>query len=76
MRFIKGVTSLFLASLVAGKVYFKETFDDDSWKTRWVQNENSAKYKIFVLIFYYFFFFFCELIKLILLLKYHLLIIY
>jgi len=44
---LKGVTSLLLASLVAGKVYFKETFDDDSWKTRWVQNENISKYKDF-----------------------------
>ncbi|ORX61027.1 calreticulin [Piromyces finnis] len=43
----KGITSLFLASLVAGKVYFKETFDDDSWKTRWVQNEDSKTYKDF-----------------------------
>jgi len=48
MRFaFKGITSLFFTSLVAGKVYFKETFDDDSWKTRWVQNEDTKTYKDF-----------------------------
>jgi len=47
MRFaFKGIT-LFLASLVAGKVYFKETFDDDSWKTKWVHNEDTVKFKNF-----------------------------
>ncbi|ORX82106.1 calreticulin [Anaeromyces robustus] len=44
---IKGITSVLLASLVAGKVYFKETFDDDSWKTKWVQNEDTVKFKDF-----------------------------
>ncbi|OUM64048.1 hypothetical protein PIROE2DRAFT_9278 [Piromyces sp. E2] len=44
---IKGITSILLASLVAGKVYFKETFDDDSWKSKWVQNEDTKTYKDF-----------------------------
>ncbi|KAL6611010.1 Calreticulin-domain-containing protein [Neocallimastix californiae] len=48
MRFaFKGIASLFLASLVAGKVYFKETFDDDTWKTKWIQNEDTKKFKNF-----------------------------
>lgn len=42
----KGLTALSLSSLVLGKVYFKETFDDDSWKARWIQN-NSKGYGSF-----------------------------
>jgi len=44
---IKGIILLYLAFLVAGKVYFKETFDDDSWKTRWVHSEAKGSYKNF-----------------------------
>jgi len=33
---LKVLSCLGAATLVSGKVYFSETFDDDSWESRWV----------------------------------------
>ncbi|KAJ3411853.1 hypothetical protein HDV05_001642 [Chytridiales sp. JEL 0842] len=41
------LTALLVASpLVAAKVYFKETFNDDSWESRWVQSKAKPDYGI------------------------------
>jgi len=43
---LTGLTSLVLATFIAlasAEVFFKETFDDETWKDRWVQSEYSGK---------------------------------
>ena len=38
MRFGSTLAILSFCAAVFGKVYFHETFDDDSWEKRWVQS--------------------------------------
>ncbi|KAI8587561.1 Calreticulin/calnexin [Geranomyces variabilis] len=37
------------ATLVAATTYFKETFDDDTWKTRWLQSSSRPDYGKFAI---------------------------
>jgi len=49
MRFGSTLAILSFCAAVFGKVYFHETFDDDSWEKRWVQStykDDFGKFKI------------------------------
>ncbi|TPX68508.1 hypothetical protein SpCBS45565_g03077 [Spizellomyces sp. 'palustris'] len=48
MKCLLALASLFLVpALVGGEIYFKETFDDDSWKEKWVQSTHDSSYGAF-----------------------------
>ncbi|KND03666.1 uncharacterized protein SPPG_01136 [Spizellomyces punctatus DAOM BR117] len=48
MKCLLALASLFVVPvLVRGEIYFKESFDDDSWKKRWVQSTHDSSYGAF-----------------------------
>ncbi|ORX81537.1 Calreticulin-domain-containing protein [Anaeromyces robustus] len=49
MRFGSTLAILSFCASVFGKVYFHETFDDDSWEKRWVQSSYKDDYGKFVI---------------------------
>jgi len=49
MRFGSTLAILSFCAAAFGKVYFHETFDDDSWEKRWVQStfkDDYGKFKV------------------------------
>ncbi|RKO87563.1 Calreticulin family-domain-containing protein [Blyttiomyces helicus] len=44
MKISTAFAALGLASTVAAEVYFKETFDDDTWSTRWAASKHRDDY--------------------------------
>jgi len=56
MRFGSTLAILSFCAAVFGKVYFHETFDDDSWEKRWVQStykDDFGKFKVCIFDIYY-----------------------
>ncbi|KAI8802438.1 calreticulin-1 [Cladochytrium replicatum] len=48
MKILTAFAVLATVALVNAKVYFKETFDDDTWEKRWVQSTSKADLGNFV----------------------------